>query len=174
MASSNPHDFDIDVDVSTLYEHAGEPVLVSSRWYELNYPRRLRTPEVMHSLAQGLRNAHLAAQWQASGRRTLDRRRALRVPLISRVLPHRGKHMTACDISLSGLRCSGEPTAPVMDVEFKLPNAAFPIDARVEVVSYKESNVVPLLGLRFCKIERPYIDIIADYIRERRARLLAA
>jgi hypothetical protein len=116
----------------------------------------------------------LASQWRARRNRSLDRRRAIRAPLLTRIRPDLGKHLTSCDISMSGLLASGHPLAPVMDVEFKLPNASFPIDAKVEVVSYKGSNVIPLVGLRFAKIERPYLDIIADYVRGRRDRLLAA
>ena len=81
--------------------------------------------------------------------------------------------MTATDISLSGIRCSGEPSAPVMDIEFKLPGLAFPVDARAEVVSYKESPVIPLVGLRFANIDLPYRQHIAEYVHRRRERQLA-
>ena len=174
MEPHSAYDFDIDIDLSPLLGAATGPTLVNAKWYELAKPREGRATAVQAKLDQTFRNAVLYAQWQASARRTLDRRRALRVPVLSRVHVEGGAHLVACDISMSGLRCSGEPTAPIMDVEFKLPSAPFPIDARVEVVSYKESKVIPLVGLRFAWIDRPYVEHIARYVAGRRERVLRA
>ncbi len=174
MSVHNPYDFDIDVDLSPILGESETPTLISAKWYELVKPREGRAPAVQAKLEQTFRNVVLAAQWQATARRQLDRRRALRVPLLSRVNVDGGPHLVACDISLSGLRCSGEPAAPLMDVEFKLPGTPFPIDARVEVVSFKDANVIPLVGLRFAWIDRPYVDQIAGYIARKRERILKA
>jgi hypothetical protein len=174
MGSHDPYDFDIDVDLSPILGDLDGPTLVNSKWYELVEPREGRAPAVQAKLDQTFRNAVLYAQWQATSRRTLDRRRALRVPLLSRVQIEGGLHLVSCDISMSGLRCSGTPLAPLMDVEFKVPGAPFPIDARVEVVSFKDANVIPLCGLRFAWIDRPYVEQIAHYVATRRERVLKA
>ncbi len=168
MSDSDPCAFDIDVDLSPLCPDVDVPVCVPSGWYELAKPRAGRPMLLQAKLDTALRNALLHATWAATSRRRLDRRRGLRVPLISRVHVGRGDHLTACDISLTGLRCSGRPLAPVMDIEFRLPGLAFPVDARVEVVSFKEANVIPLVGMRFAWIDRPYVDHIARYISRRR------
>ena len=172
MASYDPCDFDVDVDLSPMFGRVLGPTLVDARWYELMRAHPERSPELQAKIEQAFRNKMMHAQWRASCRRRLDRRRAIRVPLLSRVTPAGGAHFLSCDISLSGLRCTGEPTAPLMDVEFSLPGLQFPVDARVEVVSFKPSNVVPFVGLRFAWIDRPYIDQIAQYIARRRQRML--
>jgi hypothetical protein len=174
MGIHNPYDFDIDVDLSPILGDLDGPTLVSAKWYELVAPREGRAAAVQAKLDQTFRNAVLYAQWQATARRALDRRRALRVPLLSRVQVDGGSHLVACDISMSGLRCSGTPSAPLMDVEFKIPGAPFPVDARVEVVSFKDANVIPLVGLRFAWIDRPYVEQIARYVATRRERVLRA
>jgi hypothetical protein len=76
--------------------------------------------------------------------------------------------MTTTNISLSGLRVSGRPTQSMMDLEFKIPGVKFPIDAKTEVVSFEDSPVLPIMGLRFASIDRPYLDHIARYIDKRR------
>ncbi len=172
-----PHDpctFDIDVDLSPLLGGIDDPTLISSYWYELTQTREGRPPQLQAKLERTMRNAVLRAQWRAASRRRLDRRRALRVPLISRVRVDGGPHLVAVDISLSGLRCSGEPSAPVMDVEFRLPGNPIPVDARVEVVSFKDASVIPLVGIRFVWIDRPYVEQIAEYIARKRERILEA
>jgi len=175
ISGSSHLDIDIDVDVSHLIEHPGdEPILISDAWYLLSQRREGRSPIVQAKLEKMFNNAMMFAQWQATRRRALDRRRAIRVPILSRVhIDGLEQHMTATDISLSGIRCSGEPRAPVMDIEFHIPGLAFPVDARAEVVSYKESPVIPLVGLRFASIDRPYREHIAAYVDRRRARQFA-
>lgn len=170
----DPYNFDIDVDLSPMLGEVDDPTLINSYWYEMTQSRVERPPELQAKLERTFRNAMLRAQWRATSRRRLDRRRALRVPLISRVHVDAGSHLVATDISLSGLRCSGEPSAPVMDVEFRLPSSQIPIDARVEVVSFKESNVIPLVGMRFAWIDRPHVDTIAEFIARKRDRILKA
>jgi hypothetical protein len=170
----DPYSFDIDVDLSPLLGEVTDPTLIDSTWYELTRNRAGRPPELQAKMERTFRNALLRAQWRATSRRRLDRRRALRVPLISRVHLDNGRHLVATDISLSGLRCSGEPNAPVMDVEFRLPGSQIPVDARVEIVSFKDANVIPLVGMRFAWIARPHVDSIAQYIARKRERILAA
>jgi len=174
MAAYDSCDFDIDVDLSPILDHLVEPTLIDSRWYSLVSPRPGRAPELQAKLDQMFENVMLRAQWRATARRALDRRHAVRVPLLSRIVVDGGRPMTACDISLSGLRASGRPTAPVMDVEFKLPGVSFPVDARVEVVSFKDASVIPLVGLRFAWIDKPYVERIASYISVRRERMFKA
>lgn len=161
-------ELDIDVDISPLLEGVEEPVFIRDCWYRLAQPKEGRSSKVQQAADRMLRNTLLRAQWVARERRTLDRRRAVRVPLLSRLRPERGRPMTTTDISLSGLRASGEPLAPVMDVEFKIPGLPFPVDTRVEVVSYKSSPVIPLVGMRFINLERPYAEHIARYVAARR------
>lgn len=168
MSHFDPYDFDIDVDLSPLLGDVKGPTLINARWYELAREDPERAEALQAKIQQTFRNELLHAQWSATSRRALDRRRAVRAPIISRVQIDGGQHMVACDISLSGLRCSGQPTAPVMDIEFKLPGLQFPIDARAEVVSFKDANVIPLIGLRFAWIDRPYLDCIAQYVAKRR------
>ncbi|MBI5509483.1 MAG: PilZ domain-containing protein [Deltaproteobacteria bacterium] len=170
MTAHDALDFDIDVDLSPVYDRLAEPLLIDARWYDLVMPRAGRAPELQAKLDQMFENVMLRAQWRATQRRALDRRRAVRVPLLSRLLVTGGKHLVACDISMSGLRASGEPNAPLMDVEFKLPGLSFPVEARVEVVSYKPANVIPLVGLRFAWIDKPYVEHIARYIGRRRSQ----
>ncbi len=174
MSCRDPFDFDIDVDISPLLDRCEGPTFIDARWYELVATRDNRDPAVQAKLEQVFENIMLRAQWSATQRRAFDRRRAVRVPLLSRLMANDGSHMTACDISLSGLRASGRPTAPIMDIEFKLPHLRFPVDARVEVVSYKDSPVLPLVGLRFAWIDRPYVEEIARYVAGKRERQLHA
>ena len=168
------NDFEIDVDLSQVLGSGHGPLLLSSRWYELVTPREDRSPRVQFELERAFRKALLQAQWRATARRMLDRRRAARVPLLSRVRVDAGQPLVACDISVSGLRCSGKPRAPVMDVEFRLPGLDFPVDARVEVVSWRDANVIPLVGLRFAHIDRAYLAHIAGYVARRQERVRRA
>jgi len=174
MSEFDPSQFDIDVDVSPLLGDVEAPTLVSSRWYEMVRPRQGRPQSLQAKLERVLRSEMLFAQWCATSRRRLDRRRAMRVPLLSRLRLNEGEPLLSCDISLSGMRASGRPPAPLLDIEFRLPGLAFPIDARVEVVTFKDANVIPLVGLRFAWIDRPYLDHISAYIAKRRSRALAA
>jgi hypothetical protein len=113
--------FDIDVDLSPLLGRVLGPTLVNAGWYELVQPREGRSPDLQVKLNDSFHKTLLYAQWRATTRRRLDRRRAVRVPMISRVLTPASNRLTSCDISLSGLRCAGRPSMPVMDVEFKIP-----------------------------------------------------
>lgn len=168
IGSAESLDFDIDVDISPLLDDVQEPVLVRDCWYRLAQPKTGRRRRVQEAAERMLNNTLLRAQWLARERRSMDRRRAVRVPLLSRLRPERGRPMTTTDISLTGLCASGEPLAPVMDVEFKIPGLPFPVDTRVEVVSYKSSPVIPLVGMRFINLERPYAEHIARYVAQRR------
>jgi len=165
-----PYDFDIDVDLSHELGDGENSVVVDDRWYRMSHPRPGRCPRIQKRMDKMYRNALLNAQWEATRRRPLDRRRAIRTPLLSRVHIEGNEHMTATNISLSGLCVSGTPKAPIMDIEFKIPGAVFPIDAMVEVMNYKDSPVIPLVGLRFVRIEQPYVDQIAHYIARKRSK----
>lgn len=166
------YEFDIDVDISPLLEDVTTPTLVRDTWYRLAAPKAERRPQVQVAADRMLNNTLLQAQWAARERRVFDRRRAVRVPLLSRLTIDGGPHMTTTDISLSGLQASGEPVAPLMDVEFRIPGLQFPVESRVEVVSYKPANVIPLVGLRFVNMQQGYAELIARYIATRRARQL--
>jgi hypothetical protein len=177
MSAADPYAFDIDVDISPLLGDVDEPTLINSKWYELvaGQPDRIRS--LQGKVEEVFRKELLYAQWRATARRRLDRRRAVRVPILSRVHVDGGRSMVATDLSLSGMRASGVPAAPVMDIEFNLPGLQFPIDAKAEVVEFRSSNVIPLVGMRFAWIDRPYVDLIASYVarrREKTPRRLAA
>lgn len=160
-------DFDIDVDLSPLLGTLAAPTLIDARWYELVRERPDRPPELQRKIERAYRGSLMHAEWRARRVRNHERRRAVRVPLVSPVLFGRGPRLVSTDISLSGLRCSGRPVAPVMDIEFHLPGVAFPIDTRAEVVSFKDSSVIPLLGMRFVAMDRAYIEMIQHFIDER-------
>ncbi len=168
----DPLNFEIDVDLSSVVGDGTE--LVSARWYKLLRPSPERPAALQEKIERAFRTELLRAQWQAALRRQPERRRAIRAPLLSRLNVELGDPLIACDISLSGLRASGRPRHERFDVEFKIPNVAFPIDAKVEVVSFKDATVIPLAGLRFVDIDPPYLDHINRYIGERRQSLLAA
>lgn len=177
MSTADLYAFDIDVDISPLLGDMEEPALVNIHWYELAAGRADRNQSLHDKANESFRKELLHAQWTATARRRLDRRRAVRVGLLSRVHVDGGRHMVATDLSLSGLRASGVPAAPVMNIEFKLPGLQFPIDAKAEVVEFHNSSVIPLVGMRFAWIDKPYVDLIARYIARRReppARRLAA
>jgi hypothetical protein len=167
-------DFDIDVDVSGLLGSEDESLLVSDSLYRLAQTTYLKNPTLRAKATRMLDNALLHAQWTARSRKALDRRRAVRAPLVSRVHMDNGRHLVSTDISLSGMRCSGMPQAPVMNIEFTLPNLRFPVATRVEIVTFKQSAVTPLCGLRFINLERTYREYIANYVSERRDRILRA
>ena len=76
--TQDPCSFDIDVDLSPLFGEVDEPTLISSTWYELTQNRRGRPPELQDKFERTFRNALLRAQWRATSRRRLDRRRAVR------------------------------------------------------------------------------------------------
>lgn len=165
---SSPYDsIEIDVDLAPMLG-TEEEVLVNEQFYRMAHARRDRT--VQAKVDHLLRNAQLAAQWRATARRRLDRRRAIRAGLLTRVRIDGGKHLIATDISLRGMRCSGQPTAPLMHIEFDLPGLEFPIESRAELMNYRHSPDFPWVGLRFIDIDRPYVRWIAGYIdRKRRA-----
>lgn len=171
------YNFDIDVDITPFLpgEESDEldQVLLSDTWYQLARPQEHRSYLMQAKADQLFKNAMLHSQWQASRRRKLDRRHALRAPLLTRVHVDGFSHMTSTDISLSGLRCSGVPNAPLMELEFKLPGMPFPIDVRAEVVEYKEANVIPLVGMRFVGLQGPYREQIARYVNYRASQTTA-
>jgi hypothetical protein len=169
---SDPHNFDIDVDLGPLLD-SDDPVLVTSRWYKLLRPSSERPRGLQEKIDSTFRNTILKAQWDIAKSRT-ERRRAVRAPLLSRVHANSGDRLVTCDISLAGLRCSGRPTKDTMDVEFKLPGLAFPVEARARVVSFRDANVIPLAGLQFVDIDTPYLDHIHNYVDARRRGLKAA
>lgn len=158
-------DFDIDVDVSPLLGQCTAPSLVDDHWYLLAHAPR---PRLRAQADRLLHNALLAAQWQAVRGRILDRRRAVRAPLLSRVDSDAGHHYIASDVSLSGLRCSGQPANAPVDIAFRLPGLGFPVEARAEVVSVQPGLAAASLGMRFTHIERPYVEWIAQYIDQQR------
>ena len=142
-------------------------ILISDAWYRMAAPAGGRTSIIQAKMDRILNKALMRAQWKATARAPLDRRRAIRVPLLSRVRPQLGHHLTTLDVSVAGLRCHGRPTAPVMDIEFKVPGADFPIDTRVEVMSLKDSPLFNGCGLRFVGLEEPYKNQILRYIDRR-------
>lgn len=176
--SSGAVDFDIDVDVSPFLnsdQPFTAPTLVSSAYYEAARPRPGRLVEVQAKMNTVLRHAMLRAQWEAASKSRLERRKNVRVPLLSRVATDADDTtMLSCDISMDGLRCSGRPPAPVMDVEFKVPGAPFPIDARVELVRFKEANILPLAGLRFSWIDSVYLEYIEQFICKKQQQMQLA
>ena len=157
-------DFDIDVDISAILGKSTEPVLLEAQDYlgqtGPDCPR--------------WRKALLKAQWEDVCKGREDRRRAIRAPILSSLYAQSGDRMTTTNISLSGLRVSGRPIDSMMDIEFKIPGVKFPIDAKAEVVSFQDSPVLPIMGLRFANIDRPYLDHIAQYIDTRRQQPLKA
>src|SRR5688500_17489921 len=90
-SAGSPLDFDIDVDISPLLDDVEDPVLVRDCWYLLAQPKAGRRRRVQEAADRMLNNTLLRAQWLARERRTLDRRRAIRVPLLSRLRPERGQ-----------------------------------------------------------------------------------
>lgn len=166
-------EFDIDVDLAPLLGAKSAPVLVNARWYDLMQSHPERAEEVQRAMERSFRNTMLFAQWRALTQRWNDRRQAMRAPILSRVHLDGGDHMVACDVSQSGLRCSGRPQKGVFDVEFKVPGLAFPVDARAEVVDFKDANVLPLVNLRFVSIDRPYREHLESYVQRRTRRLAA-
>jgi len=166
----NLADFDIDVDLSPLLGTLAAPTLIDSRWYELAARRPGRPLMLQRKIEQAFHRRVLFAEWRAMRARNHERRRALRVPLVSSVAVGKGSRLVTTDISLSGLRCSGRPTSPVLDIEFRLPGLDFPIDTRAEVVSFRDSNVIPLLGMRFVSMDRAYVELIERFIDQRSRR----
>lgn len=165
-------DFDIDIDLAPVLRTA-RPCLVNARWYELLRERPERAAALQSKIEASFRNVLLRCEWQAR-RERIERRRALRAPLLSRVHVAPGStRLVACDVSTTGLRCSGRPQSGVLDIEFKLPGLAFPVAARAEVAEFRDGNVLPLAGLRFVDIERAYVEHIAQYVRRRRSELYA-
>ena len=169
----DPTNFEIDVDLAPILG-GNEPLLVSARWYKLLHARAERPASLQTKIDAAFKNAVLSLQWRAATQRAPERRRAIRVPLLSRVHLAHGRPMVSCDVSLSGLRCSGRPAGGLLDIEFKLPNLPFPVAARAEVVSFADRKIIPLVGMRFVDIEPVYLDHINSYIDARRAQLCAA
>jgi hypothetical protein len=162
-----PLDFDIDLDLSPLLGALAGPTLINARWYELISGRPDRPPALQRKIQEAFHRSLMFAEWRATRLRHHERRRAVRVPLVSPVLTVKGPRLVTTDISLSGLRCSGRPAAPLLDIEFRLPGIAFPIDARAEVVTFRDSSVIPLLGMRFVSMDRAYVDLIEQFIDKR-------
>ena len=160
-------DYDIDVDIGPLLG-SELPMMVSDEFYRLAQPQEGRSSHLQGKLDKALRNAQWRSQWQAAMRRRMERRRGTRAGLLTRVIVDGGRPMTATDISLRGLRCSGQPTSPLMRIEFKIPGLEFPVDTRAEVMNYRGNPDFPWVGLQFIDMDRPYIGHIARYIDERR------
>jgi hypothetical protein len=175
MQFTDPLNFDIDVDVAPLLDGSKEPQLVSSRWYKLLRPSPERPAALQVKIERAFHNLILKNQWDAARARTeRRRRRAVRAPLLSRLQASSGDRLVTTDISLAGLRCSGRPTRDELDVEFRLPGLAFPVEARARVVSFRDANVIPLAGLQFVDIDAPYLEHIHRYVDTRRRGLMAA
>ena len=161
------NDLDIDVDIAPLLGTLAGPTWVDSRYYELAAFREGRPPALQRKAEQNLHNALLQAQWRALRLRRRERRRAVRAPLLARVRVDNGPDMTACNISLSGMCCSGRPCSGILQIEVRLPGEPFPVDARAELVRQSGTPLLPLVGLRFVSIERPYVDQIRRYVHRR-------
>lgn len=168
--------FTIDVDIAPLLGSRAAPTLVDAGWYTLSQPHPNRQSALQAKVERAFRNTILRAQWEATVTRARERRRAIRVPLLSRV--HDAGASTklgvTTDISLAGVRCTGRPQRELLDIEFRLPGLGFPVDARAEVVNFRDGNVFPLMGLRFVDIDTPYLGHIAAYVQRRCLKQLAA
>lgn len=178
MFATDPHEFDIDVDVSSLLipelPHSyREPILIDSLWYTLARPGSQRSRAIEAAIQQCFSDEIRRAQWRAVMQRHRDRRGAKRAPILSRLHIDGADPMVACDVSATGLRASGRPATGQFDVEFKLPGVQFPVDARAEVIDFKDRNVIPLVSLRFTSIDKPYQELIERYVARKSAQRAA-
>lgn len=172
---TNSLDFDIDVDVSSIFAaphrerrrtKEREPVLIDAGWYEMVRSNGQREGYLQRDIERAFNLELTYARWLVEQR---ERRKAMRAPVMTRVRVDGAPHMLACDVSSRGLRCSGRPRSGLVDIEFKLPGLAFPVDARAEVVDFKDTAVLPLVNLRFIDLDRPYRDHIEAYVHRRLA-----
>lgn len=166
---------DFDVDLTRLYPYPAQrrdrrnpnrAGLIDPAWYEMVKPNPNRTPAAQREIERCFQLEVTYAKWLAAQR---DRRKAERAPVMTRVHVDGEAHMLACDVSSNGLRCSGRPEKGVLDLEFKIPGLAFPVDARAEVVDFKDGAVIPLVNLRFIDLDRPYREHIQAYVDRRLA-----
>ena len=164
-----------DVDLSRLYPYPAprrdrrnkDRDFVDSAWFDMMQPNAKRSAIAQREVERVLELELLLARYDAAQR---DRRRAQRAPVLTRVHVDGASHMVACDVSSRGLLCSGRPQACTMDVEFKIPGLAFPIDARAEVIDFIDRPVLPRVNLRFIDLDTPYRDHIDAYVNRRLAR----
>ncbi|MCK5687839.1 PilZ domain-containing protein [Myxococcota bacterium] len=170
MNTNDPTNFDIDVDLTPFFGDLREPALIDSRWYEVLAKKAAYNPAVQAQLEESFQRILMDAQWRAAARQRQERRQYLRAPLLTRLESGNSEKLVTCDISTTGLKINGIPDRWLFDLEFNLPGLDFPIDAQAEVVSVKESNILPMTGLRFTWIDPPYVEYIRRYVQERRDR----
>ncbi len=144
------------------------PVKIDPEWFTMAKPAPHRSAIAQREVERAFELELLYNRWLAAQH---ERRRARRAPIMTRVHVDGAGHMLACDVSSRGLRCSGRPTKGIVDVEFKVPGLAFPVDARAEVVAFKDANVLPLVNLRFLDLDRVYREFIDTYVGLRLAAI---
>ena len=168
----------IDLDFQSLYPYPApqrrdrrdrDRGLMDSAWTAMVQPATGRTAIAQREIERVYELEMKLRQWEAAQR---DRRKKLRAPVMTRVHIDGQEHMLACDISTHGLRCSGRPKKSTLDVEFKIPGLAFPVDAKVEVIEYFDRPVIPLVNMRFVDLDGPYQDHIQAYVNRRLAHTL--
>lgn len=166
-------DFDIDVDLSGLYGaphrerrrlNGRDPMLIDGAWYQMVKPNLAREPFLQREIERTFELELVYKRWLAAQR---ERRKAIRAPVMTRVAVDGAPYMLACDVSTHGLRCSGRPSSGLLDVEFKIPGLAFPVDARAEVVDFVDRPVLPAVSLRFIDLDRPYREHIEAYVQRK-------
>lgn len=135
-------------------------------WFEMIKPNSHRSAIAQREVERVFELELKLARWEAARR---DRRRAQRAPVMTRVHVDGAEHMLACDVSSQGLLCSGRPTTGTLDLEFKIPGLAFPIDTRAEVIEFIDRPVLPRVNLRFIDLDTPYRDHIEAYVNRRLA-----
>lgn len=144
------------------------PVKIDPEWFAMAKPQAHRSAIAQREVERVFELELLYNRWLAAQH---ERRRARRAPIMTRVHVDGDVHMLATDVSSRGLRASGRPKNGVVDVEFKIPGLAFPVDARAEVVAFKDANVLPLVNLRFLNLDKLYRDYIDTYVGLRLAAI---
>jgi hypothetical protein len=162
--------FDIDVDLAPLMGHEAKKMLVSDSWYRMVYSNRHSTAPLQVKCKRLLRNAILEAQWNSRVSGGPRRRRQDRARLLTQVKTPQGDSFLTTDISSSGLRCSGNPGASLLDISFKLPGCALPISAKVSLSYHRPAALFPMMGLRFVDLKPAYLQRIDEFV-ERKRRL---
>lgn len=144
------------------------PVKIDPEWFSLVKPKDHRSAIAQREVERVFELELAYTRWLAAQH---ERRRARRAPIMTRVYVDGDSHMLATDVSSRGLRCSGRPNKGIVDVEFKVPGLAFPVDARAEVVAFKDANVLPLVNLRFIDLDKVYRQFIDTYVGLRLAAI---
>ncbi|MBC7794473.1 MAG: PilZ domain-containing protein [Clostridia bacterium] len=170
-------DFEVPPELTGIYaaKHREQlrlsergPVKIDPEWFSLVKPAAHRSLHAQREIERVFEMELLYNRWLAAQH---ERRRARRAPIMTRVNVGGDRHMLACNVSSRGLQCSGRPTKGIVDVEFKVPGLAFPVDARAEVVAFKDGSVLPLVNLRFLNLDKVYREFIDTYVGLRLAAI---